>query len=70
MAKKRKEKDEEDKPFKLPKFDKEKFLKKEKRNIKTTFISCIFGIFMGLICFGFWVLMGHGNTLRWPLVLL
>ena len=35
MAKRRKEKDEEeDKPFKLPKFDEEAFLKREKRNIK------------------------------------
>ena len=71
MAKRRKEKDEEEeKPFKLPKFDEAAFLKKEKRNIKATFISFLFGCFMALICFGFWVLMGRENSLRWELVLL
>jgi hypothetical protein len=70
MAKKRKEKDEEEeKPFKLPKFDEKAFLKREKRNIKTTIISFLFGILMAFICFGFWVLMGD-NALRWELVLL
>ena len=70
MAKRRKEKDEEEeKPFKIPKFDEEAFLKREKRNIKATFISFLFGILMALICFGFWALMGK-NDLRWPLVLL
>jgi len=71
MAKRRKEKDEEEeKPFKLPKFDEEAFLKKEKRNIKATFISFLFGCLMALICFGFWALMGRENALRWELVLL
>lgn len=71
MAKRRKEKDEEEeKPFKLPKFDEAAFLKKEKRNIKATFISFLFGCFMALICFGFWALMGRENALRWELVLL
>ena len=70
MAKRRKEKDEEEeKPFKIPKFDEEAFLKREKRNIKATIISFLFGILMALICFGFWALMGK-NDLRWPLVLL
>lgn len=71
MAKKRKEKDEEeeDKPFKMPKFDEEAFLKKERRNIKATFISFLFGFLMALICFGFWALIGK-NDLRWGLVLL
>ena len=70
MAKRRKEKDEEeDKPFKMPKFDEEAFLKRERRNIKTTIISFLFGILMAFICFGFWVLMGD-NPLRWELVLL
>lgn len=70
MAKRRKEKDEEeDKPFKIPKFDEEAFLKRERRNIKATFISLFFGILMALVCFGFWALMGK-NDLRWPLVLL
>jgi len=71
MAKKRKETDsEEDKPFKLPKFNEEEFLRREKRNIKTTILSFGFGILMTFICFGFWVLMGHQDSLRWPLVLL
>ena len=70
MAKRRKEKDEEEeKPFKIPKFDEEAFLKREKRNIKATFISFLFGVLMALVCFGFWALMGK-NDLRWPLVLL
>ena len=70
MAKRRKEKDEEeDKPFKLPKFDEEAFLKRERRNIKSTFISFLFGGLMALICFGFWALMDK-HDLRWPLVLL
>jgi len=70
MAKRRKEKDEEeDKPFKLPKFDEEAFLKRERRNIKSTFISFLFGALMALICFGFWVLIGD-NPFRWELVLL
>ena len=54
MAKKRKEKSEEEElDFKLPKFDEEKFLKKEKRNIKTLFISFILGLVVSLISFGF-----------------
>jgi heme/copper-type cytochrome/quinol oxidase subunit 4 len=71
MAKRRKEKDEdEDKPFKLPKFDEEKFLKRERRNIKSTFISFLFGILIAIVCFGFWALMAGETTLRWPLVVL
>lgn len=72
MAKRRKEKDEErdDKPFKAPKFDEEAFVKKEKRNIRATFIAFLFGGLMALICFGFWALMGSGSGTRWILVLL
>jgi len=71
MAKRRKEKDEEEeKPFKLPKFDEEAFLKRERRNIKATFISFLFGFLMALICFAFWALMGRENAFRWELVLL
>ena len=70
MAKRRKDKDEEeDKAFKLPKFDEEAFIKRERRNIKTTFISFMFGIIIAAISFGFWVLLS-GNVVRWPLVLL
>jgi len=71
MAKRRKEKDEEeDKPFKIPKFDKEAFLKRERRNIKTLFIAFGFGVIIAIICFGFFVLMGPDIDYRWYLVLL
>jgi len=70
MAKRRKEKDEEeDFDFKTPKFDEENFLKKERRNTKTLFFSFAFGILIALISFGFWSLM-RGNVFRWELVLL
>ncbi|MFO7677330.1 MAG: hypothetical protein R6V50_02980 [Thermoplasmatota archaeon] len=69
MAKKRKEeKDEEDVDFKLPKFDEKKFIEKERRNIKTLFLSAFLGFVISLISFGFWVLLS-GNFLRWELVL-
>ena len=71
MAKRRKEKDEdEDKAFKIPKFNEEEFLKKERRHIKAAFIAFIFGVIMAFICFGFWALMGSNESLRWPLVFL
>ena len=72
MAKRRKEKDEEsdDKPFKVPKFDEEEFVRKEKINIRATFISFLFGCLMALVCFGFWALMGSQVGFRWTLVLL
>ena len=72
MAKRRKEKDEEsdDKPFKAPKFDEEEFIKKEKRNIRVTMVSFLFGCFIALICFAFWALMGNQIDYRWTLVLL
>lgn len=70
MAKKRKEKADEGEPdFKLPKFDEEKFLKKEQRNIKTLFISFILGLVLSLISFGFWILL-QGSDIRWYLILL
>jgi hypothetical protein len=70
MAKKRKEKtDEEEIDFKLPKFDEEKFLKKERRNIKTLFLSALIGLIIALISFSFWTLLS-GSELRWELVLL
>ena len=71
MAKRRKEKDEdEDKPFKIPKFDEQEFIKRERRKIKTTFIAFLFGFLMAFVCFGFWALMGSNSAFRWPLVLL
>jgi len=70
MAKKRKEKDEEKEiDFKIPKFDKEKFIKSERQKIKITFLSFLFGAAIAFISFGFWVLL-NGNDFRWELVLL
>jgi len=70
MAKKRKEKTEEEElDFKLPKFDEEKFLKRERRNIKATFLSFLFGVLTSVVSFGFWSLLS-GNDFRWELVLL
>ncbi|MCX6662501.1 MAG: PGF-CTERM sorting domain-containing protein [Euryarchaeota archaeon] len=71
MAKRRKEgaEVEESLDFQIPKFDEEGFMKKERRNIKTLFISFLFGLLIAVICFGFWVLL-DGSFLRWELVLL
>jgi len=71
MAKRRKEgaEVEEQLDFQIPKFDEESFMKKERRNIKTLFITFLFGLLMAAICFGFWVLL-EGSFLRWELVLL
>jgi hypothetical protein len=71
MAKRRKEgaEAEEQLDFQIPKFDEEAFIKRERRNIKTMFISFLFGLLISVICFGFWVLIGE-NFLRWELVLL
>ncbi len=64
MAKKRKEKtDEEELDFKLPKFDEEKFLKKERRNIKTLVISFLLGLIIAIISFSFWTLLS-GKGMR------
>ncbi|MDH7506743.1 MAG: hypothetical protein QHH15_03005, partial [Candidatus Thermoplasmatota archaeon] len=72
MAKRRKETEEKevDTGFEIPKFDEEAFLKREKRNIKSTFISFLFGCLMALVCFGFWALMGKDFGYRWELILL
>jgi heme/copper-type cytochrome/quinol oxidase subunit 4 len=69
MAKKKKIREEKEKiEFKLPKFDEKKFIKKEKRNIKTTFISFLFGIIIAIISYFIWTNLSV--DLRWPLVLL
>jgi hypothetical protein len=72
MAKRRKETEEEetDTGFKIPKFDEQAFLKRERRNIKSTVVSFLFGCLMALVCFGFWALMGKDFGLRWELILL
>jgi hypothetical protein len=70
MAKKRRttKEDEEEFDFKMPKFDEEKWLKKERRNIRTLLLSFILGFIIALISFGFWTLLVD-STLRWVLVL-
>jgi hypothetical protein len=72
MAKRRKQNEEEkeEKTFKVPKFDEETYLKRERRNIKATFLAFLFSLLMAFICFGFWALMGSGTDLRWFLVFL
>ncbi len=70
MAKKRKDLDEEeDEPFKIPKFDKEEYVKEQRRNIKAYYISLAFGLLIAVISAGFFILL-EGNSMRWPLVLL
>ncbi len=71
MAKRRKEEGEQEEQldFQIPKFDEQAFMKRERRNIKTLFISFLFGLLLAVICFGFWVLL-VGNFLQWELVLL
>ncbi len=70
MAKRYKEEAPTEEPdFKIPPFDEQKFITKEKRNIKTIFISFLLGILIALISFGFWTLL-TGNFLQWELILL
>ncbi|MEA2054307.1 MAG: hypothetical protein U9O96_04220 [Candidatus Thermoplasmatota archaeon] len=54
--------------FKMPKFDREEFIKKEKRKAKTSLISFGFGIVMGIICHFAWVSISP--QLRWGLTFL
>lgn len=70
MAKRRKEKDDEEEiDFKLPKFDKKAFVEKEKEKIRSTVIAFIFGMVIAIISFGFWVLLTN-SPLQWTLVFL
>jgi len=70
MAKKRRERtDEEEINFKMPKFNEEEFLKKERRNIKTLFLSFLFGFIISVISFGFWILLEE-SSFRGALILL
>ena len=71
MAKRYKEEatEQESTDFKIPPFDEKAYITREKRNIKTIFISFILGIVIAVISFGFWVLL-TGSFLRWELVLL
>jgi len=70
MAKKRKEgTEEEELDFKFPTFDEEAYLKRERRNIKTMFISFLFGLLLAVISFGFWSMISK-DLPRFELVLL
>lgn len=51
--------------FKIPEFDKEEFLRREKRKAKTTFVSFLFGIVMAIICHFLW--LNLDASIRWPL---
>lgn len=68
MAKKRRDKpDEEETDFKIPKFDEEKFIRIQRRNIKTTFISFLFGIFISILSYFIWSAIDE--NLKWTLTL-
>lgn len=54
--------------IKLPEFDREEFMKKEKRKAKTAFISFLFGFFMALICNFIW--RNLDSSMRWPICFL
>jgi len=71
MAKRYKEEptEQETTDFKIPAFDEQKYIQRERRNIKTIFISFLLGVLIAGISLGFWVLLS-GNFLRWELVLL
>jgi hypothetical protein len=70
MAKRRKEKDEDEEvDFKLPKFDEKAFVEKEKEKIRSTVISFIFGVVIAIISFGFWALLTN-SPLQWMLIFL
>jgi len=70
MAKRYKEEAPDQEPdFKIPAFDEEKYIKRERRNIKTIFLSFLLGVGIAIISFGFWALL-TGHFLQWELVLL
>ncbi|OYT29608.1 hypothetical protein B6U98_01885 [Thermoplasmatales archaeon ex4572_165] len=72
MAKRRKEKDEEEveeADFKIPKFNEKAFVSKEKEKMRATFLSFIFGFIIAFITFGFWVLLTN-SPFQWTLVFL
>ncbi len=58
--------DEEE--IKLPEFDEEKFMEKERRKAKTSFVSFLFGVLMAIICRFLWINLD--TSLRWPLCFL
>lgn len=72
MAKRRKDKEDEEteeQDFKLPKFDEEAFIKKEKEKIRATFLSFAFGFIVAIITFGFWQLLVD-SPVQWTLIFL
>jgi hypothetical protein len=58
MAKKRKQKEEEDVEIKLPEFDDEAFMKEETRAAWTSFIAIGYGLVCGGISFGVFAISG------------
>ncbi|MCD6481304.1 MAG: hypothetical protein J7L31_03410 [Thermoplasmata archaeon] len=51
--------------IKIPEFDEEKFMEKERRKAKTAFVAFLFGVFMAIICHLLWRNLDEG--LKWPL---
>ena len=71
MAKKRREKDEEEPEFKLPKFDEKAFIQKERRNLKTLYLSFGTGLLIAIISYSLWVLLYENQPyFAWSLILL
>jgi len=71
MAKKRREKDEEEPEFKLPKFDEKTFIQKERRNLKTLYLSFGTGLLIAIVSFSLWVLLYENQPyFAWSLILL
>jgi len=54
--------------IKLPEFDEEKFIEKERRKAKTAFVAFAFGVFMAVICHFIW--RNLDVAVRWPLCFL
>lgn len=54
--------------IKLPQFDKEEFMHKERRKAKTAFVAFLFGILIAVICHFIW--RSLDENLRWPLCFL
>lgn len=58
----------DDEEITLPEFDEKKFMEKERRKAKTSFISFLFGVLIGIICRFLWTNLD--SSIRWPLCFL
>jgi len=66
MARRRKPSEEIE--FKLPEFNEEEFIKKERRNTKVAILTFVFGLIIGAISRFLWA--GMNESIRWPLIFL